>query len=376
MKSHSLRARLRHFNSNRSKHISKLGEIFQFILAWIIGVCIYSFIVLLTMHEVFGRDFNYLEWIVFAPSIGVIIGTINGLLEVYVFDRIFRKMKFIYVVMNKTIFLLLAFIITVVLYSLLKKHVLIPLQIVDKMLFSSLIEAFTSVTILKHATVAVFINFIINFFMQVKKMMGRGVLLNIFMGKYHHPRQEERIVMFLDLTSSTAIAEKLDLYKYSSFLKDFFYDIDGAIEDSKGAVFQFVGDEVVILWNVEAGCENNNCIKFFYDAQERIKKYENRYLEKYGTIPDFKAGLHYGTVIITEVGGSKQEIAYHGDTVNTAARIRSECNAVGKKLLVSAELVSRMQNLDKEFTINSAGVRTFKGKENVVALFSVQKIPF
>lgn len=282
-------------------------------------------------------------------------------------------MKFIYVVVNKTIFLLLTFILTVVLYAILKKHVLIPLKIADKMIYSSWLEVFTSSQIIKHAVVAVVINFVINFFMQVKKMMGRGVLMNLFLGKYHRPRQEERIVMFLDLTSSTAIAEKLDLYKYSSFLKDFFYDIDEAIQDSKGAVFQFVGDEVVILWNVEEGCDNNNCIKFFFDAQDRIKKSEAIYLEKYGTIPDFKAGLHYGTVVITEVGGSKQEIAYHGDAVNTTARIRSECNSVGKKLLVSAELVSRMQEVDKEFTINSVGVRNFKGKENVVALFSVQK---
>ena len=54
------------------------------------------------------------------------------------------------------------------------------------------------------------------------KVFSRDLQKNLFLGKYHRPRKEERIVMFLDLTSSTAIAEKLDLYKYSSFLKDFF----------------------------------------------------------------------------------------------------------------------------------------------------------
>jgi len=77
--------------------------------------------------------------------------------------------------------------------------------------------------------------------MQMKKKMGKGVLLNLFLGKYHEPRKEERIVMFLDLTSSTAIAEKLDLYEYSSFLKDFFYDIDEAINETKGLYFNLWG---------------------------------------------------------------------------------------------------------------------------------------
>ncbi|MBU1101757.1 MAG: hypothetical protein KKA84_15275 [Bacteroidetes bacterium] len=373
MKSHTFRARLRHFRITRFKYAGYLKEIFQFIVAWIIGVSVYTLILVLTFHEVGVLKYNGLEWLFFALAIGFMIGSINGLFEVFLFKRIFRKMKFIYIVVNKTLFLLIAFIITVTLYVFFKKYILIPLGIADSMTYDSLLDVFASSEIQKHALIAIMINFSINFFMMVKKMMGKGVLLNLFLGKYHRPRQEKRIVMFLDLTSSTAIAEKLDLYKYSSFLKDFFFDIDGAIEDSKGAVFQFVGDEVVILWDISDGCENNNCIKFFFDAQDRIKKFESNYLSKYGIIPDFKAGLHYGTVVITEVGGSKQEIAYHGDAVNTTARIRSECNSVGKKLLVSAELVSQMQELDRRYIIESVGVKSFKGKENVVALFSIEK---
>jgi len=190
-------------------------------------------------------------------------------------------------------------------------------------------------------------------------------------------REKNRILMFLDLTSATTIAEKLDAYKYSLFLKDFFFDIDDAIYATKGTASQFVGDEVVIVWNKKEGITNNNCIRLFFLAEEKIRKSKRWYVEKYGFSPKFKAGIHYGKVIITEVGGTKQEIAYHGDTVNTTARIRSECSTINEKLLISAELLDLLSDIDLDYLVDPKGVFSLKGKENVVRLFSItqNKIP-
>jgi len=182
--------------------------------------------------------------------------------------------------------------------------------------------------------------------------------------------------MFLDLTSATTIAEKLGAYKYSLFLKDFFFDIDDAINDTRGTASQFVGDEVMVVWDVREGVENNNCVRLFFLAEDKIRTSKNRYLEKYGFFPEFKGGIHYGKVIIAEVGGTKQEIAYHGDTVNTTARIRSECSVVNEKLLVSAELLSLLTDIDIDFFVESKGVFSFKGKENVIGLFSIKQKNF
>ena len=87
-----------------------------------------------------------------------------------------------------------------------------------------------------------------------------------------------------------------------------------------------------------------------------------KYIEKYGLSPEFKAGIHFGNVIINEVGGTKQEIAYHGDTVNTTARIRSECSVLNEKLLISAELLDLLPDIDIEYLVESKGVFSLKGK--------------
>ena len=60
------------------------------------------------------------------------------------------------------------------------------------------------------------------FLWQLKNFFGRGVVSNYLIGRYHKPRVENRIFMFLDLNDATAIAEKLGSKEYSSYLSDFF----------------------------------------------------------------------------------------------------------------------------------------------------------
>lgn len=49
-------------------------------------------------------------------------------------------------------------------------------------------------------------SFFINLMLQLLRVLGPGVLGQIFLGRYLRPVHEERIFLFLDLTSSTSIA--------------------------------------------------------------------------------------------------------------------------------------------------------------------------
>jgi len=87
--------------------------------------------------------------------------------------------------------------------------------------------------------------------------------------------------------------------------------------------------------------------------------------------PEFKAGIHLGEVIVTEVGGLKSEIAYHGDTMNTASRLCNAARDYNNGLIISAELLSYLQNIDESYNVESIGLVKFKGKEHEIAAFSV-----
>ena len=58
--------------------------------------------------------------------------------------------------------------------------------------------------------------------LQINSKFGQGVF-NIIRGKYNTPKEEKRIFMFLDLNSSTSMAEQLGDETYHELLKDFFF---------------------------------------------------------------------------------------------------------------------------------------------------------
>jgi adenylate cyclase len=303
--------------------------------------------------------------------LGLLFGLTNGFLEVFIFRQRFKRLKFMYTVILKTCLFIAAFLATVTLFILIKNFVLVPAGLYETPKKNEFAEFFGSPVFYKHGLYAVLFSFGINFFLQIDKKMGKNVLFNLFFGKFHSPRKQEKIIMFLDLTSSTSIAEKIGDHMYSSFLKDFFYDLDEIIGRTKGAVYQYVGDEVVVLWDVEDGVDNSNCIKCFFDSKKIIYSRKDRYIKLYTVFPQFKAGIHLGEVIVTEVGGSKSEIAYHGDTINTASRLCSEAHHYWNGLLISAELLSFLKFIDKSYCVESVGLIKFKGKKHDIAAFTV-----
>jgi adenylate cyclase len=104
-----------------------------------------------------------------------------------------------------------------------------------------------------------------------------------------------------------------------------------------------------------------------------LNKKTGYYVTQYGQIPQFKAGLHMGKVTVVEVGDIKRDIAYHGDTLNTAARIQSVCNSYNKKFLASAYVFKKAE-LKKNLKTESMGLVMFKGKAEPVEIASVDRV--
>lgn len=209
---------------------------------------------------------------------------------------------------------------------------------------------------------------------QVSRKMGPGVLWNWMTGKYHEPREEERIFMFLDLKDSTTLAEQMGNLIYSSLVRDFFADLSGPLLSTHGEVSHYIGDEAVIGWRPDRGIKDDACVRCFFLMEEAIQARASFYLNRFGLVPEFKAGMHVGPVVATEVGEVKSEIVYHGDVLNTAARIQGLCNELGEKFLVSGELAARLTWTSQE----SYGQRELKGKDKpveIVALRSLAKQP-
>ena len=208
---------------------------------------------------------------------------------------------------------------------------------------------------------------VIVFFRQINRLFGPGVLLRYLLGRYHRPRREARIFMFLDIKSSTSLAEQLGPETYLAFINEFFRDISGPVLDNAGEIYEYVGDEVVLTWKEERGIKDANCIRVFFDIDSVIEKKRQRYLDQFGVVPEYKAGVHVGEVMTAEIGDLKRGLVFNGDVLNTGARIQGECARLGRRLVASADLVARL-TLPKGLTAEEMGPVTLRGKAEPVEL--------
>jgi adenylate cyclase len=202
-------------------------------------------------------------------------------------------------------------------------------------------------------------------------MLGPGTLVSLLLGRYHRPVAEERIFMFLDLNDSTAIAAALGPFRFNDFKNDFFHDIAEPILETRGQIYQYVGDEAVVTWTVERGLHQGNCLRCIFLVMERIHEQRDRYLARYGVVPQFKAGIHGGPVVTAEIGDIKKDIVHSGDTVNTAARVEAQCRPLERRVLVSEALLARCR-VPEELEIEDMGERELRGKAEALRLFSVR----
>ena len=211
------------------------------------------------------------------------------------------------------------------------------------------------------------------FFIQLDRLLGPGVLLGYVTGRYHRPRRELRIFMFLDLKGSTTLADKMDADRYFNFLHRYFTEMSEPILETGAEIYQYVGDEIVLTWKMRNGLDEASCIRVFYLIQDQIQSHRDHFLKKYGVVPEFKAGVHAGEVVTAQIGELKSEIVYNGDVLNTTARIQAQCNQLGQKLLVSAELMESL-SLGTEYEVIELGPVSLRGKVEALKLCAVNRI--
>ena len=212
------------------------------------------------------------------------------------------------------------------------------------------------------------------FVLQMNRMIGANVLRYFVAGRYHRPTAEERIFLFLDLEHSTALAERLGSARYFELLRRFVDDLTDPIVASRGEIYQYAGDEVVVTWPLAEGVRGANCVRCFFWIQDVVAREGARYTRDFGTVPRFRAGLHGGTVTAGELGDLRRHIAFVGDILNTAARLEEYAKRTGLDLVVSGSLLHRLE-LPPGIQARLCGELELRGKEARVAAYSLSDGP-
>lgn len=352
-----------------------LYRIIPFGLIWFVFSIVYTLIEkgLLgdaTHYPSTGIVYDFSANIPLAGITALCTGLLIGTVETFYLNKVFVKRSYFIKIIYKTGIYLVVMISFLIINTIIGNALRLNVNLFDEQVLKGLWTflsnfAFWSVEIYIASIIAVSL-----FYSEVSDNLGQGVLANFFTGKYHTPIEEERIFMFLDMKSSTTIAEKLGHVRYFEMLKEYYADLSDAIIKHSGEIYQYVGDEVIVSWKLKNGLNGNNFIHCFFAMKQTLKKQEDKYHTKFGVVPTFKAGIHFGKVTTGEIGVIKKEIIFTGDVLNTTARIQGLCNDYNVDLLVSNQLV-KMMNIDTLLQVTALGENELRGREEKVELCTI-----
>jgi adenylate cyclase len=211
---------------------------------------------------------------------------------------------------------------------------------------------------------------VVQFLQQMSRIVGINVLRYFVTGAYHLPHAEERIFLFLDLEGSTQLAERLGSARYFELLRQFVDDLTEPVLESRGAIYQYAGDEVVITWPREAGTREAACVRCFFGIRAVVAERAADYQRDFGMVPRFRGGLHGGTVTAGELGDIRQEIVFVGDILNTAARLEEYAKRAGLELVASGALLEGLA-LPPGVVASRRGELELRGKDARVTAYSL-----
>ena len=209
------------------------------------------------------------------------------------------------------------------------------------------------------------------FILQVRRRVGPKVLKGFITGRYYQPREVERIILFIDIPHGDEVIERIGRVAYFHYLNDTLFDITEVILHREADIYEYVDSNILLTWDLERGTNDANCVRCFFEIREAIAARKIAYYEKYGCIPEFRASLHYGSVIRGEIGDVKSQVKYHGDVMNTAARILGETSAE-HPFLISDDLRRHLE-LPVLYRSEPLGAFALRGKQRSVDLYALSE---
>jgi adenylate cyclase len=208
--------------------------------------------------------------------------------------------------------------------------------------------------------------------LQAAGLLGRRTFRNLVLGRYRRPRAERRFFLFVDVVGSTAIAERLGPMEAHNFLAAVFSAAAEPVAASRGEIYQYVGDEIVVTWTESEGIPQARPLRCFFLMEESLNKSRENFREQFSVVPELRAALHLGEVIAGEVGEQRRAIVYHGDVMNTAARLEQATRDLGVRFIASAQAVAALGALPG-LRMKDLGALTLRGRQEPIRAWGIER---
>jgi adenylate cyclase len=211
---------------------------------------------------------------------------------------------------------------------------------------------------------------VMNLALGITNIIGPRAFLNFFVGRYHKPVEEKRFVLFVDIAGSTGLAERLGGIAIHRLLDRTFRLLTIAVEDHRGEVLNYVGDEVIVTCPERGGAIDCRPLRCFVAMRDELSRASGQFEREFGAAPRIRGSLHFGPVIIGEIGDVKRAIVFNGDVMNTAARLEELSRNVDGGFLASRAAMERFGSAPP-FAVRDLGRLPIRGRADGIDVVGI-----
>jgi len=176
---------------------------------------------------------------------------------------------------------------------------------------------------------------------RISRYVGNNLvekLINLKDGVFLETERSEVTVLFADIRSFTALAERMAAEEVVLMLNQYFSVMVDIIFKNNGLLDKFVGDQLIAVFGLVDSDSNppenavRTAIEMQAATQEMMKKRKRKGMEVF----EVGIGINTGTAIIGNIGSTnRMDYSVIGDCVNVAARL--EQMAKGGEIIIGEQ---------------------------------------
>ena len=183
-------------------------------------------------------------------------------------------------------------------------------------------------------------------------------------------------IMFMDIRDFTGISERLSAPELIQFLNRLFAPLSDAIHAELGTLDKYIGDSIMAFWNAPVKIADHPVRACraglrMLEVVERLSA-EDAFGFRASGRDELQIrigiGINSGEACVGNMGSERRfNYSVVGDAVNIAARLESNCKAVGADLLISEQTALRVP----DFATLEVGEIQLKGKSRPSKVFAL-----
>ena len=184
-------------------------------------------------------------------------------------------------------------------------------------------------------------------------------------------QSKQVIVFFSDIRGFTAYSEHRKAQEVVDMLNEYFAVMVDIINRNGGVVDKFIGDAIMAVWGAPESSADDakNAVKACLQMRMALAELNELRLSRDQQPIYIGMGLHAGEAISGTIGSNERmEYTVIGNTVNTASRVEASTKSFGADLLITEQVLEKLNNT---FTVSLAGSAEVKGRSEPIHMYKV-----